>query len=280
MKTNMTGLLITILSIILTLLPAGAVLRAGIGPIKKISPVAFVIGNGNYQQLPSDPGAARDAEATAATFEKLGFQVSRYREVTGEKLKGCLDQMQKEAAGSKLCVFYYAGRAFSSDGRNFLAAVDCNALTKGAALQGAVDIQDVFAAMDKAGADRNVCFFDTGFPPVEGVSKGSSRATLNISSPKNTLALFAAGPGQESLVGHPGLSPLTEALTQALALKPNQAVELKQLCIGVARQVKKATNEKQTPWLMMDASMDEYQLAPGSQPQVAPSKPIKKKKAE
>ena len=76
--------------------------------------------------------------------------------------------------------------------------------------------------------------------------------------PEGTLIAYATGAGKVALDGEGANSPYTQELAKALAQRPQEGLRLRDVFFLASREVKKSTG--QTPWMNMEASLDEFYL--------------------
>src|SRR5215470_20327260 len=71
--------------------------------------VALVIGNSAYQHAPYLPNPANDAEAMAATLQKLGFEVTKGIDLDRTKMEMIVREFSKTLPGADVALLFYAG---------------------------------------------------------------------------------------------------------------------------------------------------------------------------
>src|SRR4029450_5474098 len=86
--------------------------------------VALVIGNSSYQHVPHLPNPTNDAEAMAATLQKLGFEVTKGIDLDHAETELIIRQFSKTLPGADVALLFYAGHGIQYQGTNYLIPVD------------------------------------------------------------------------------------------------------------------------------------------------------------
>ena len=92
--------------------------------------IALIIGNADYQQLPTTPNARNDASDLSKTFSGLGFEVICGLDQTRDEIIAMLEQYQRridEMGPLTVGLFYYAGHGVQLDSNNYLIPLGANA---------------------------------------------------------------------------------------------------------------------------------------------------------
>src|SRR5271163_2757423 len=105
--------------------------------------VAFVIGNSAYKNATSLPNTINDANAVAALFKSVGFEVVNSRTELGVlEFKRAVRDFLITAETADIAVVYYAGHGIEVNGANYLIPVD-------AKLARDYDVEDEAVALDR-----------------------------------------------------------------------------------------------------------------------------------
>ena len=230
--------------------------------------VALIIGNAAYREISALRNPQRDAELIAAALRGIGFTtVTLVTNTTRAELLNALDAFASEAAKSDWAMVFYAGHGVEIGGVNYLVPVDATLGTDRDVERGGVSLDDVVAAIGRAGklklvlldACRDNPFLapasataalgnalvrvDAVPPPVARRSIGRGLGEITVQS--GTLIVFAAKHGQTALDGEGGNSPFTVALAQRIA---TPAVEINKLFRLMRDDVMEATADRQEPF--------------------------------
>jgi hypothetical protein len=86
--------------------------------------VALIVGNSSYAQAPL-PNTRRDAEAIAATLDRMSFtSVRQFNDLTQSRFSSALADFGEEAEGAEIAVMFYAGHGIEVGGETYLLPVD------------------------------------------------------------------------------------------------------------------------------------------------------------
>ena len=86
--------------------------------------IALVIGNSTYQNALVLGNPRLDADAIAASMERLGFSVSRVADANFDSFRRALLNFGREARSADMAVVYYSGHGLEMNGENWLIPVD------------------------------------------------------------------------------------------------------------------------------------------------------------
>jgi hypothetical protein len=110
--------------------------------------VALVIGNSAYRNATQLPNTINDANAVAALFRSVGFEVVNSRADLGVlDFKRVVRDFLNTAENADISVVYYAGHGIEINGTNYLIPVD-------AKLARDYDMEDEAVALDRINGDR------------------------------------------------------------------------------------------------------------------------------
>jgi len=217
--------------------------------------VAFVVGNGAYQNVDALPNPPVDAKAMAALLRNAGFDVVEGINLGRDAMTARLREFALKTPGSEVAVFFYAGHGISVNGRNYTIPVDGD-------LKSEVDVKlgaaiDIDVTLDQTMADAKVklvfldaCRDNPFAAKIRSASKTRSvvvgSGLAEMKSGEGTLIAFATGPGQTALDGDTGgNSPFTRALLAHIA---TPGVEIQQAMTQVRADVSAQTSKQQLPW--------------------------------
>ncbi|PIE12039.1 MAG: hypothetical protein CSA72_02700 [Rhodobacterales bacterium] len=195
--------------------------------------LALVVGNGSYDTLDDLQNPHFDAEAYAAAFDDLGFQVVYYFDLTGDELLAALERFKRRVAPGDTVAFVYSGHGWSDGHTNFLVPTDTPLDASADMLpQLAVPIQNgrdgVLEQLEAAGTELIVAIIDAcrnnpfgarmtdvaaGSRVVPSNAPGMQRGlALQSSAPSGSFVIYSAGRGQTALDRLPD-DPPTERLS-------------------------------------------------------------------
>ena len=217
--------------------------------------VAFVVGNGAYQNVAQLPNPPIDAKAMAGVLRNVGFDVVEGTNLTRDKMTERLLEFGKKAQGADVAVFFYAGHGIAIGGTNYLLPVDADIKSEMDVKLGSAINIDLTLDQTMSDAKVKLVFLDACRDNPFAAKIKSNSATRSVSvqtglaemkSGEGTLIAFATGPGQTALDGEVGTnSPFTRALIAHITAP---GVEIQQAMTEVRAQVNEETNKGQLPW--------------------------------
>jgi hypothetical protein len=237
--------------------------------------VAFVVGNGAYQNVAPLPNPAIDAKSIAKLLRSVGFDVVEGANLTRDKMTERLLEFGKKAEGADVALFFYAGHGIAVNGTNYLLPVDADLKSEMDVKLGSAINVDVTLEQTMADAKVKLVFLDACRDNPFAAKIRSAKATRSLSvasglaemkSGEGTLIAFATGPGQTALDGEVGTnSPFTRALLANIA---TPGAEIQQAMTKVRAQVNEETNKNQLPWghtnLIGSVYLNPAPVAPGA----------------
>src|SRR6201986_4877069 len=217
--------------------------------------VAFVVGNGAYQNVAQLPNPPMDAKAMATTLRNVGFEVVEGTNLSRDKMTERLLEFGKKAQGADVAVFFYAGHGIAINGTNYLLPVDADIKSEMDVKLGSAINVDVTLDQTMGDAKVKLVFLDACRDNPFAAKIRSTASTRSVSvqsglaemkSGEGTLIAFATGPGQTALDGQQGQnSPFTRALIAHITAP---GVEIQQAMTEVRAQVSDETSKGQLPW--------------------------------
>ncbi|HEC85044.1 MAG: hypothetical protein DRR08_26650 [Candidatus Parabeggiatoa sp. nov. 2] len=216
--------------------------------------LALVIGNSDYQSMPSLDNPVFDAQDMTAVLSQLGFEVMLGRNVDKKTMvtavKDFGEQLQRRGGEG---LFYFSGHGLQSRNRNYLVPVDAKINSEAEIEFEAFDVGRVLAQMGQANNNVNLVILDAcrDNPYKTTALKGLKKGLAKMDSPSGTLIAFATAPDKPSWGGLPGErnSIYTKHLVAALQTKAHWSAP--ELFIEVRQQVMRDTKEaevQQVPW--------------------------------
>jgi hypothetical protein len=205
---------------------------------------ALVVGNSAYRAMPGLATPAEDTRRIADALRRTGFEVTLLTDLSGGLFWPVLDAFAAQARGADAVVFYYAGHAFQSEGRNFLVPVDAAPRADRPA-EGTWPLTEVLARLAGAGTTTLV-FLDACRTNPFGGAAGGADGLAAVDGGAGTFIAFATRPGQVSFDrGSGAVSPFAAAL---LAHLETPGIGVSDMMIRVRRDVEAATVGRQVPW--------------------------------
>lgn len=226
-------------------------------PLQAEIRIALIIGNGSYTAMDPLESPVSDAQSMARTLEGLGFQVM----LVSDSDKTAISQAVagfgsalRDAGAEATGLFYYAGHAVQSQGRNYLLPVD--AAVKNAADLDllAIDAELVLRQMTSAGNRTGIFILNANrASPLGGLPGLADSGLAAMEPPPGTFLAFAAAPGAVSTEDGPGSSTFAKALA---ALMISQGMPIEEVFHEVSVAVQEMSGGVQTPWFASSLTGD------------------------
>ncbi len=275
----MIKVIVGIVFIISQIMSSGAVAKTGFynGNEKR---VAFVTGVGLYKYTTPLPNPTNDANAVAASLEKLGFKVVKLIDPTYMELKEAELEFIDMLDDADVAFFYYAGHSIQLDGVNILIPVDTKLVTIEEMTKTTFQLSRLVNRMDRFAktkiivldACRDNPFIDKLQSAAEASGRSVSRGLALIDSivkddeikaadfnTYGTIVSYAAAPGAVASDGSGYNSPFTAALLKRIE---EPGLEVGRLFRQVAADVVRQTNGKQKPEYLVKLTDEFYFLNP------------------
>ena len=216
--------------------------------------VALVMGNSSYQYAPHLPNPTNDAEAMAATLQKLGFEVSKGIDLDRTETELLIREFSKKLPGADVALLFYAGHGIQVGDRNYLIPVDANLGDETDLHFEATDLNLVIDVMSRD-PRVNLVFLDAcrdnPFAQKLARSMGATRSTsigrglAIVDAAAGSFVAYATDPHQVALDGDGNHSPFTAALLKHME---TPGLSISDMMIEVRNDVLSATQNKQRPW--------------------------------
>ena len=246
--------------------------------------IALIIGNDNYQNLPSHyqlRKARNDAKATAETFKNLGFEVIKGFDLKRRDINIKLSNFANRIEPGDEVMFFFAGHGVRMGGLNYLLPSDIpsidsadETLLRAESLR----VDEVTDLIRNRGARLSILVLDAcrnnPYKDNKSRSIGGTRGLARMDPPEGTLVLFSAGAGQEALDRLDDNDPHPNSIFTRtfLPLVKQQGLELSNLSRRVKAKVRdlaRTVNHTQTPAIYNEVIGDVYlsgkQNSPGTQ---------------
>jgi len=229
--------------------------------------VALVVGNSAYRAVPSLANPVNDATDVSAKLRALGFTVFTGLDLDVAGFDRTLREFEAALPDADTALFYYAGHGIQADGQNYLLPIDASFGDVAGLKRQSVALGDVLGEM-QARAGTVLVFLDACRDnPLSQVLQGTGRsaasnrglARVDVSA-RNTLVVFATGPGKIAADGDARNSPFTTAF---LAHAGTPGVEIESLMKRVSAGVLQATNGQQEPERLSRLTSEFYFVPPG-----------------
>ena len=207
--------------------------------------LALVIGNASYKNSPLR-NPTNDADLISSALSSSSFIVSRYDNLTYQKMREVVRTFGEKLTREDVGLFYFSGHGVQYRGKNYLLPIDFDFKHADEIPSTSVDIDQVLAKMETAKNDLNIVILDAcRNSPLGSEARNLDRGLTTISAAKGTFVAFATSPGNIALDGTGRNSPYTKNLAKAIL---KGGLTLEQIFKEVRRNVISETNSQQVPW--------------------------------
>jgi formylglycine-generating enzyme required for sulfatase activity len=224
----------------------------GASPGQAVKRVALVIGNSAYRNVPTLPNTKNDATDIAASFERLGFSITKVTDGTFDDTRRALLQFGRDARGSEMAVIFFAGHGMEIGGENWLIPVDAELGSDTDAENEAVSLKTVM--LQVAGASSlglvilDACRNNPFAAKMQRAmrTRAVDRGLVRTEPTDNVLVAYAAKDGTTAKDGEGRNSPFSAALLKNLE---TPGLEITFLFRNVRDDVMAATKREQQPFV-------------------------------
>lgn len=274
----LSALILSLLFSLLIQAPTYAERGSGTEAAKNHQKVALVIGNSVYENVPHLPNPSNDADAMAAAFGRLGFDVTLAKDISVNALRKTLAAFAITAAHSDMAAIYYAGHGIEVEGKNYIIPVDAeleNVVVAG------FELISLEAIIDSMGGSSGLKLIfldacrDNPFRQTMNTSfatRSIGRGLASIEPDSGIVISYAAKAGTVAYDGKGKHSPYTKALLDHME---EPGLELQFLFRRVRDAVLRQTARSQEPFFYGSLPDRAFYLNPAQQD----NKPVNLSKA-
>ncbi len=223
--------------------------------------IALVIGNGNY---PSDKLACpeNDAGAMEEALERLDFKVYKYENLNKSQMERAIHKFGKKLEKYDVCLFYYSGNGYSSNGSSVLVPIDATLPgSEDDILHQCIRVSFILEAMEKANLDVNIIMleanrnnpFEKPWTRGERGDNGSGLRFMN--APTGIVISYATSPGRKVMDIEDNHGLYTSALLECIETPD---ISILQMFHKVRKIVRGMSNGMQIPWESTSLARDFY----------------------
>lgn len=227
--------------------------------------IALVISNSAYQHATRLSNPHNDAVAVAEKFKATGYNVDLRHDLSNIEMRRALREFTLASRTADTAVFYYAGHGFEVSGTNYLIPVDAKLQTDLDVEDEALSLERIVKSLEPAKRLRLVILDACRDNPfLKNMARTSGTRSISSGLARieadDTLIAFAAKAGSTADDGEAGNSPFTTALLKHL-FEPSVDVRI---ALGKVRdEVKRATDNKQEPFIYGSLGGSTVSLVPG-----------------
>lgn len=207
--------------------------------------LAVVIGNNEYYSTAKLENAVNDANAMAAVFIRLGYDVIHKTNCSVNDCSSVLEEFEAKIGSYDATIFYFAGHGFQLDGENYLASIECQVAspTKHHCSRTCIRLTEILDILLKHSDKVNIIIVDACRKSFE---RGPHTAFTPIQAPKGTLIAFSTSPNDGAKDGGmEGHSIYTGSLLKYIG---REFLSVEELFKKVRKTVYTLTEGTQTTW--------------------------------
>jgi len=215
--------------------------------------IALVIGNADYT---TDKliNPTNDAKDIAKALKSLNFNVTLKINTPQNEMENSIQLFGQRLYNNSVGLFYYSGHGIQYNGNNFLIPIGAlpNMSTPDHLRYKTVNLGYILSVMKERTNGINIIFLDACRKnPFKNMYRGKHEGLTKVIDAEGVIICYSTSPGKVALDGNEKNSPYTKELLNQLK-KPNVPIEI--MLKRVRKNVKKSTDNKQTPWY--EASID------------------------
>lgn len=245
-KTGLVVVFRTVLAVALVFVQAPLASHAQVGSVGA-GRLALVIGNSNYQHIPTLKNPERDAALISSTLRDLGFDVIEKTDLDRKGFEAAVSEALAKATDKNAVLFYFAGHGFQLAGRNYLVPTDATLTDRGRISQETLSLDELISRLQSR--DRQTLLLLDACrnnPLPQSARDGFSTDGLaQVETGSGTFVAFATQPGNITNDGAGANSPFSLALAEHM---PTEGISISDMMIRVRNSVDETTLQKQTPW--------------------------------
>ncbi len=188
--------------------------RISLNTMKNEKRVAYVIGNGDYDESQIDD-ATENAQKMKAFLKKHGFEVT-YKEDASKRdiIKG-LRSFNSDMQAKGVALFYFSGHMIQVKGKNYLIPIEASIESDYHVLYEAIELDAIVGKMHKVGNRLNIIVIDSAYEnPFGDRFRAKKEGLASLQADSNTDIILSAKPNS---IRKP--YPFTQKLVQILSLK-------------------------------------------------------------
>ncbi len=207
---------------------------------------ALIIGNGNYSSAPLK-NPVNDATDFSNALEKIGFDVTIITDGSKRDIKEGIKSFKSSLSNGGTALFYYSGHGIQVDEKNYIIPVGADLVSEDDVEYEAVEMDYILTSLENSGSNKNIIIFDAC--RNNNLQRSSKSATKGLVVTKRKISesiiIYATSPGEVAYDGDGRNSPFVESFIKNMN-KPT--IGITTLMFDVNRDVKKLTDDKQSPW--------------------------------
>jgi len=176
--------------------------------------VAYIIGNGSYDESPLDK-STENSQKIKAFLQEYDFEIT-YKEDASKRdiIKG-LRNFNSNMQANGVALFYFSGHMIQVKGSNYLIPIEASIESDYHVLYEAIELDAIISKMNKVGNRLNIIIIDSAFKnPFGDKFHTKAKGLARIKNGPNTDIIFSSKPNKLTKP-----YPFTSKLLSILSIK-------------------------------------------------------------
>jgi len=161
----------------------------------------LVVGNDSYVNISKLDNAVADANAMDTSLRSVGFNVSKYVNVSEKEFKAAIRKFRESINPGDEVVVFFAGHGVQLNSTNYLLPVDVKGESEAQIRDDAVQVQRILDDLQESQAKFSLAVIDACRDnPFKGLGRNiGGRGLAPTNAANGQMIIFSAGSGQQAL---------------------------------------------------------------------------------
>lgn len=205
--------------------------------------VALVIGNANYDHVPSLETPLNDSAAIARMFVEMGYDTALVQDGSRDEIMLALARLRIRAKDAETVAVYLAGHGFQQNGLSYYFPKDV--VVEGEhVFETAISISTIVRAISDKARQKLIFVDACRDTPVKFHNQQQTSSTVPDLSPAGLYVTYSAQPGAPAFDGGGTHSPFAESFLDNARSNEDITAVSRRMRLDVIR----ATQGQQLPW--------------------------------
>ncbi len=162
---------------------------------------ALLIGNDNYEDVPTLRNARADADAMAMALQKAGYTVTVMKDRDLKEMKDDVRNFRSQIKGGDEVIFFYSGHGVQIEAMNYLLPVDVRAESEDQVRDDALALSRVLEDIREQKPALTMAVIDACRDnPFKGTGRAiGGRGLTGVGGANGQMVIYSAGEGQQAL---------------------------------------------------------------------------------